>query len=40
MVEYIIIGIIAVVFFTCMLGIMQSLFRAIYSDDFEDQEVK
>lgn len=36
MVDYIIIGIIAVVFFTCMLGIMQSLFRALYSDDFEE----
>lgn len=34
MVDYMIIGIIAVVFFTCMLGIMQSLFRALYSDDF------
>ncbi len=36
MVKYIILGIIAVVFFTCMLGIMQSLFRALYSDDFEE----
>lgn len=36
MVKYIILGIIAVVFFVCMLGIMQSLFRALYSDDFED----
>lgn len=36
MVKYIILSIIAVVFFTCMLGIIQSLIRALYSDDFED----
>lgn len=34
--EYVTLFILAGVFFTCMLGIMQSLFRALYSDDFED----
>lgn len=36
MADYIILGIIAGVFFICILGILQSLFRALWSDDFEE----